>query len=128
MYNEAVDMVNRAVRAHVLATIDNLAWPATGAEQMYDAVPAFRPSQAIPWAAEKFPYLFPYLADEKRLDTRERTTLQLIIAALARQAKLDLADPKTVGAVVAELDAIGEPRDRKTISTHLKAVSHSWTR
>ena len=127
-YSEALDMVNRAVRVLVLLTIDNLAWPATGAERMYDAVPAFKPLHAIAWAAEKFPDRFPYVVEEKSLDTRERTTLQLIIAAIARHEKLDLAEAKTTNMVVAELKAMGEPRDRKTISTHLKAVSESWTR
>ena len=40
-YNQAVDMINRAVRVRALETIDNLAWPGTDAERMYDGVPAF---------------------------------------------------------------------------------------
>ncbi len=127
-FNEALDMVMRAVRVHVLPIIDDLAWPATRYERIHYEIPAFKLSQAIRWAAKKFPDRFPYVVDEKPLDTRERTTLQLIIAALARHAKLDLTEPKTINMVIKELKVIGEARDRKTISTHLEAVSRCWTR
>lgn len=72
LYNEARDSINRAVRVKVLRTIDELAWPATGAEHMYEAVPAFKPCEVAPWAAKRYPGVFPYSADawEKDLFAR----------------------------------------------------------
>ena len=114
-FEEATDQVNAGIRAGVLQTI-----PTTKTQRDV----AFKPSEAIPWAAEKYPNSFPYVADEKPLDARERTTLLLIIAALAQHAKLDLSHPSKASQVIAaELEIIGESRDPKTISTHLKAVS-----
>lgn len=62
-YNEARDSIDRAVRVKVLRTIDELAWPATGAEQMYEAAPAFKPCEVGSWAAKRYPGAFPYSAD-----------------------------------------------------------------
>jgi len=62
-YNEARDSINRAVRVRALATIDDLAWPKTGAEVMYDEVPAFRPFEVAAWAARKYPRTFPFAGD-----------------------------------------------------------------
>ena len=117
-YERARGMVASGVRAHVLRTI-----PARPTDREL----AFRPSDVIPWAAEKYPDTFPYVADEKPLDPRERATLRIIIAALAQCAKLDLNEQKAVDAVGAEVNKI-EPRDPKTISKHLKAVARDWTR
>ena len=118
-YERAFAMVTGGVRAHVLPTIR--------ATRPSDTDLAFRPSDVIPWAAEKYPDTFPYVADKKPLDPRERATLHVIIAALAQRAKLDLNEQKAVDAVVAEVRAI-EPRDPKTISKHPKAVARDWTR
>jgi hypothetical protein len=46
-YNEAREAINRAVRVKILQTTDELAWPATGAERMYDSMPAFRPIDVV---------------------------------------------------------------------------------
>jgi hypothetical protein len=61
-YNEALESINRAVRVKVLPTIE-LSWPATGAERLYDSFPMFRPREVAPWAAKRYPGVFPYSAD-----------------------------------------------------------------
>lgn len=62
LYNEALESINRAVRAKVLPTIE-LLWSATGAERLYDSVPMFRPQEVASWAAKRYPDTFPYPAD-----------------------------------------------------------------
>src|ERR1041384_4658426 len=93
-FNEAIESINRAVRVKALLTIDDLAWPGTGAERMYDAVPAFRPCDVAPWAVRHYQGQFPFSVDDwgggDDLDPRERTSLLTIVAAIAQIANLSL--------------------------------------
>ncbi len=62
LYNEALESINRAVRAKVLPTLE-LLWPATAAERLYNSVPMFGPHAVASWAAKHYPDAFPYLPD-----------------------------------------------------------------
>ena len=62
-------------------------------------------------------------AEEKALDTRERTTLLVIIGALAEAAKIDLTQHHKAGeAVACMLQAKGVKLSGRAIGEHLKAV------
>jgi hypothetical protein len=60
-YQEAVDSIVRAVQVKALPIIET-AWPVTGAEQIYDGAPMFKPRDVAPWAAEHYS-TFPYRND-----------------------------------------------------------------
>ena len=135
-YNEARNSIGRAVRVKVLPTIDELAWPATGAEQMYEAIPAFRPREVAQWAAKRYPRTFPYSAkawkgngeaagaiDDKPLRERERTTLLKIIAGLAKAADIDISKPsKAAQSIEASIQDVGATVSARAIEDHLKRI------
>ena len=132
MYDEARDSITRAVRVKVLPTIDDLAWPGTSAELMYDAIPAFRPRDVANWAVKRYSDRFPYSTDDwssEQLDARERTTLLAIIGVLARLAKLSLEQPtKAAGVIVHEAKTDGVKLNTKTVGTHLKKIADALDR
>jgi hypothetical protein len=125
-YNDAIESINRAVRVRALRTIDNLAWPATGAEQMYDSVPAFRPIEVCEWAKKHYGTTFPealsfQISDDP--DSRERRSLLRIIAALAKLAGIPVDQTsKAAGIIAVETKSLEAPVGEKTIETHLKRI------
>ena len=135
-YNEARDAINRAVRVKVLRTIDELAWAATGAEQMYEATPAFKPCEVASWAAKRYPSTFPYSADaresdkgsadaidDKRLGEKERGTLLKIIAGLAKAADIDISKPsKAAQSIEALIQDVGATVSARAIENHLNRI------
>jgi hypothetical protein len=135
-YNEARDSINRAVRVKTLSTIDDLAWPATPAECMFESVPAFRPRDAAPWAmrhyAGRFPFSLEDFADvpkQDRVDSRERSSLLTIIAALADLAKVSLEHPSKAAEVIeGRTRALKAPVSKRTIETHLKRIPEALER
>jgi hypothetical protein len=61
---------------------------------------------------------------EKPLKQRERNTLLVIIAALAKMAKTDLAKPSSAAAAIAsQTDLMGAPVAARTIENHLNRIS-----
>ena len=95
-----------------------------------------RRDDAIRWAVNN-KALFPncpmsednLLAEPDVLDTRERTTLLVMIAALARQAKLDITEPtKAAGVIEADALALGVKLDARTITSHLGRVAEALER
>jgi hypothetical protein len=88
----------------------------------------FSPKAVSDWAAKRFPETFPYApnawADEKPLDTRERNSLLIIIAALADIAgaeKINIAQPsKAAETIEAAARRLKKLLDTRTIATHLK--------
>lgn len=63
---------------------------------------------------------------EKPLGTRERNTLLVLIASLAKLANLDLSKPSKAAAVIAQAsEQIGAPVDVRTIENHLKGIEHA---
>ena len=130
-YNEARDSINRAVRIKVLSTIDELAWPATNAEQMYDATPAFRPSEVASWATKHYPKTFPYspeawvtdAVENKPLREKERSTLLRIIAGLAKAADIDISKPsKAAQTIEALIEDVGATVSARAIENHLNRI------
>jgi hypothetical protein len=60
---------------------------------------------------------------ENSLGSRERTTLLLIIAALARLSKLNLSKPSaTATAIESETERMGAPVSARAIENHLKRI------
>ena len=134
-YNEARDAIHRAIRVKVLSTLDDLAWPATGPEQMYDATPAFKPSEVASWAAKRYPSTFPYSAgawddktsadviDDKPLGEKERGTLLKIIAGLAKAADVDISKPsKAAQSIEALIQDVGATVSARAIENHLNRI------
>jgi hypothetical protein len=127
LYNDTLEAITRAVRVGALPTLD-LRWPSTVAEQIYAGAPLFSPKAISEWAAKRFPETFPYApnawADEKPLDTRERNSLLIIIAALADIAgaeKINIAQPsKAAETIEAAARRLKKLLDTRTIATHLK--------
>ncbi len=61
---------------------------------------------------------------ERPLETRERTTLLVIIGALLKLAKLDLSKPtKTAGVIESETALMGARVSARAIEEHLKKIS-----
>jgi hypothetical protein len=123
-YNEAVDSINRAVRVRALKTIDQLAWPATRGERMYDSVPAFAPREAGAWAVTRyptFPCRWPGPA-EKPLETRERNNLYRIIAAL------NLKHPKDAAVIARLTIENGHEVSERSIRDHLEKIDALYQR
>jgi hypothetical protein len=110
----------------------------TGAKISDDREPDYhvRRDDAIRWAVNN-KALFPNCptsgedlpAAPDVLDTRERTTLLIIIAALARHAKLDITEPTKAAAVIeADMLALGWKLDARTIAAHLKRIPDALER
>ena len=83
----------------------------------------------IPWlkyAIEKGFYI-PKSADiEKPLLNTERDTLLVIIAALAKEAKVDIEKTSKAGSLIANMtQLIGAPIGATTIETHLKKINQA---
>jgi hypothetical protein len=111
LYNEAVESINRAVRVGVLDAL-RLAWPATGAERMYDSVPAFKPSQVAAWAVKHYP-AFPY-----RNDPWLRETIGRNLQALRKECGLtveQLADRAGKG----RRGGDSKPLEKSNVQDHL---------
>ena len=135
-YNEARDSINRAVRVKALRTIDELAWPATDAEQMYEATPAFKPCEVGPWAAARYSATFPYSLNawdrdspspdaiaDKPLREKERGTLLKIIAGLAKAADIDISKPsKAALSIEALIQGVGATVSARAIENHLNRI------
>ncbi len=63
---------------------------------------------------------------DKPITTRERNTLLTIIAALAKEAKIDLSKPAKAGEAIAHLtELIGAPVDHSTIEGKIKQISEA---
>lgn len=63
---------------------------------------------------------------DKPLATKERNTLLVIIAALAKEAKIDLAKPSKAGLAIAHLtEKIGAPVDHATIEEKIKLIKNA---
>ena len=63
---------------------------------------------------------------EKKLTNRERETLLILIAALAKEAKIDIAKISKAGELIANMtQLIGTPVGATTIETHLKKIPDS---
>jgi hypothetical protein len=131
-YSEALESINRGVRVGAIPTIENLKWPPTGAERMYDAVPAFRPKDVTAWASKHYPERFPYSTQDwesEDLDPRERTTLLAIIYVLAEMAKVPWSEPSKAAGIIAAVAARQRVRiGVKTIETHLNRIEDAIDR
>jgi hypothetical protein len=101
-YNEALESINRAVRVRALPIIDDLAWPSTPAERLYEAVPTFRPNEVIAWALAHYPKKFPFdaaelapgssaMADLTELPNRLRQLLEIARNVSAGQSQKEIA-------------------------------------
>ena len=65
-------------------------------------------------------------APEKPIERRERTTLLVIIAALAKLAKIDVAKPSSASATIESQTALmGARVAARTIENHLKRISEA---
>ena len=61
---------------------------------------------------------------DKPLSTKERNTLLVIIAALARAAKIDLSKPSKAGESIANLtEIIGAPVDHATVEQKIRQIA-----
>ena len=122
-YAMALEAVRRAVRAKALLPLDP-DWEPKLSDRLYGSAALFSPAAVIAWAAREYPDTFVYAGDageERELDTRERTTLLSIIAALAEIAKLDLkATPQAADSIASALRHLGVEKDKRTIEKHLK--------
>jgi hypothetical protein len=66
---------------------------------------------------------------EKPIERRERTTLLVIIAALAKLAKIDVTKPsKAAAAIASQTDLMGAPVGARTIENHLNRISDALGR
>lgn len=69
------------------------------------------------------------LLDEQSLDQRERTTLLTIIAALAKEAKIDISKPSKAGVLIESMtEQMGARVGSRTVSTHLKRIQNALER
>ncbi|VTU36841.1 hypothetical protein H6CHR_04808 [Variovorax sp. PBL-H6] len=60
---------------------------------------------------------------EKPIGTKERDTLLTIIAALAKEAKIDIAKPSKAASLIQGMaDQLGAPVSKRAIEEHLKSV------
>lgn len=67
-----------------------------------------------------------YQKPAKPLATRERDTLLTIIAALCKEAKIDIKTPSKAGDLIESLtDSMGAPVARRTIEEHLKKIPNA---
>lgn len=63
---------------------------------------------------------------ERELTNKERETLLIIIAALAKEAKIDIAKISKAGDLIANMtQLIGAPIGATTIETHLKKINQA---
>lgn len=66
---------------------------------------------------------------EKEIDTRERTSLLVMVGALAEMAKLDITKPTPAAKkILSVLESKGVQLGKKTIEEHLKRVSDALDR
>lgn len=122
-YHKVRENISRAVQVRAVPTIDNLAWPGTSEERMRDAIPAFRPADVASWASKHYPGRFPWLTNDRngeQVDSRERTTLLIMIAALLKEADLDAT--KAVEVIAAHTRELNAPVSTRAIRTHLKRI------
>ena len=69
------------------------------------------------------------LEEEKPLSTKERGTLLTIIAALAREAKIDISKPSKAADLIADMtQRLGAPVAKRTIEEKLKLVDDAVER
>jgi hypothetical protein len=74
----------------------------------------FIKNEAEPVAASK---------EDKPLSTKERTTLLTIIAALAKEAKIDISKPSKAADLIADMtQRLGSPVGKRTIEEKLKLI------
>jgi hypothetical protein len=67
--------------------------------------------------------------EEKPMSTKERGTLLTIIAALAKEAKIDISKPsKAAGSIETLTDQLGAPVAKRTIEEHLKRIPDALER
>jgi hypothetical protein len=65
-------------------------------------------------------------SDHKPVGRRERITLLVIIAALAKLAKIDITKPSSAAAAIARRsDLMGVPVAARTIENHLNRISEA---
>jgi hypothetical protein len=65
-------------------------------------------------------------APEKPIERRERTTLLVIIAALAKLAKIDVAKPSSAAAAIeSQTTLMGARVAARTIENHLRRISEA---
>ena len=63
---------------------------------------------------------------DKFLSKRERDTLLTIIAALCKEAKIDIKTPSKAGDLIQSLtDSMGAPVAKRTIEEHLKKIPNA---
>lgn len=61
---------------------------------------------------------------DKPITTRERNSLLIIIAALAKEAKIDLSKPSKAGVIIEDMTArLGSRVDHETISQKIKMIA-----
>lgn len=66
------------------------------------------------------------ICEQKPMGARERNTLLIIIAALAKEARIDLSKPSKAGAFIANLtEIIGAPVDHSTIEQKIKLIANA---
>jgi hypothetical protein len=133
----ALDMILLAVRVNDpnLPIIEHLRWAAAPEEIFYREAPLFKPSAVWNWAKEHFPAFsfsqedFDSKTNDEELDTRERTTLLTLIAALARHANVEIAQPAKAAEVIAEyVKELGVIISPRTINAHLKRIDEALDR
>lgn len=87
---------------------------------------AISKNHKIPWldyAIEKGFYKLIKSSEEQPLSDKERETLLVIIAALAKEAEVDIAKISKAGDLIANMtQLIGAPIGATTIETHLKKI------
>ena len=131
-YNNALEMISRAVRVNILPVFE-LRWAGTVADQLYASVPLFEPKAVAKWATKHFSQ-FPFGPDDfdvvgDALDTRERTTLLITIAALATLAELDISQHSKAAEVIAsKSEQMGAPIAKRTVEKHLSRVADAIER
>jgi hypothetical protein len=119
-YNDALELIRRAVKAGDLTVAVPPAWLVSEQDPLFQAVAQFKPVDAIKWAKGQYPDTFPFSPklEDRPLKNIERTSLLLIIAALAKIAKLKPAD--AIREIQADLQRAGaKTLDVKTIREKL---------
>ena len=126
--NDAIEQIRRAILAKELPSISPN--DATAGDKLYSRDRFIKPDDAIRWASNKFPkFIFKNDAiqqTEKPLSDKERETLLIIIAALAKEAKVDITKISKTGDLIANMtQLIGAPIGATTIETHLKKINQA---
>lgn len=131
-YNVAYESMCRAVLVGALKPIEPV--EARRAEGLYGRHRFFKPSEVVSWAEgkfEKFPFSKSEVSNahaDQRLGTRERNTLLVIIAALAREADIPLDSPTSTRLLQSFTEKIGSPVGDETIRKILKAIPEALER